>query len=127
MIDISAPQVLGILAALVVTVAVVESLRRGIVAERFAVLWIVVSVVMLVLAIFPSVGFWITDLLGVSLPANLLFFAVAMLLLLVSVQFSYEIGKLHSRTRRLAEDVALLQAQVDELRPGSSAGPADGR
>lgn len=114
MSDVVSAQALGIVAALIITIAVFEALRRGIVPERFAALWIVVSGLILLLAIFPQIGTWAADITGVKLPTNLLFFLAAVLLLLVSVQFSYEIGKLDSRTRRLAEEIALLQNFVNE-------------
>jgi hypothetical protein len=61
---------------------------------------------------------------GVAVPANLLFFMSGILLLLVSVQLSYEVSRLEARTRRLAEEVALLRDAVDGVwphgRPASS-------
>jgi hypothetical protein len=115
-IPILSPQTLSIIAAVVTALAVVEALRRGIVPERFAALWIFISALLLVLAIFPAVGDWAARITGVQVPLNLLLVGAAITLLLVSVQFSYEIGKLDSRTRRLAEDLALLQSEVNALR-----------
>lgn len=53
--------------------------------------------------------------MGVQVPANLLFFLTAVVLLLVSVQMSYEVSRLEVKTRRLAEEVALLRAAIDDL------------
>ncbi len=111
------PEVLGILAALLVVAAIWETLRRGIVPERFAALWIIISILLIVLAVFPEIMTWLAKIVGVELPSNLLFFVSSFLLLLISVDFSYEIGKLDARTRRLAEEVALLQDDFTE-RPG---------
>jgi hypothetical protein len=36
--------------------------------------------------------------------------------LLVGVQLSYEVGRLDTRTQRLAEEVALLRTDVEQLR-----------
>ena len=123
MIDIVTPQVLGVIGAVIIAIAVFEALRRGIVPERFAALWIIISGLLLILAAFPQIGVWATRVTGVELPTNLLFFLAALLLLLISVQFSYEIGKLDSRTRRLAEEVALLQNMVEEH---TGSGPENG-
>lgn len=123
--EVSTPQLLGIIGAVLTTGAVFETLRRGIVPERFAALWIIVSGTLLVLAVFPQIGLWLARVTGVSLPANLLFFASSVLLLLVSIQFSYEFGKSDARTRRLAEEVALLRNDIDELRGQHTAPTAD--
>ena len=51
-----------------------------------------------------------------QVPANLLFFAASMLLLCVSIQHSYELGRLEERTRTLAEEVALLRLELEVRR-----------
>lgn len=109
------PQWLGILAALAAVLFVLYLLRRGILPERFAALWILVSSALLVLAVFPQILTWVADVTGVQIPLNLLLFAAAVLLLLVSVQLSFEVGRLEARTRRLAEEVALLADRIDRL------------
>jgi hypothetical protein len=109
------PSLLGLGAALVTTLFVVELLRRGILREKFAALWLVVSVGVLVMAGFPQIVSWLAVKLGVQVPANLLFFLTAVLLLLVSVQLSYEVSRLEARTPRLAEEVALLTESVRRL------------
>jgi hypothetical protein len=109
------PSLLGLTVAIVTTVFVVELLRRGILREKFAALWLVVSVATLVMAAFPRTVQWLADAAGVQVPANLLFFLTAILLLLVSVQLSYEVSRLEARTRRLAEEVALLREEVRRL------------
>ena len=110
------PSLLGLAAALVTTVFVVELLRRGILREKFAALWLVVSVGVLLMAAFPRLVSWTAEAVGVQVPANLLFFLTAVLLLLVSVQLSYEVSRLEARTRRLAEEIALLREEVRDLR-----------
>ncbi len=106
------PYLLGVAAAVVAAVFVVELLRRGILKEKFAALWLLVTGVLLVIAVFPGVLSWLATVLGVQLPSNLLFFLAAVVLLLVSVQLSFEVSKLEARTRRLAEDLALLREEV---------------
>ncbi len=106
---------LGIVAALATALFVLELLRRGILREKFAALWLLVSSVLVVLAVFPQVLTWAASLVGIAVPANLLFFLAAVLLLLVSVQLSYEVSRLEARTRRLAEELALLRDDVRML------------
>ena len=103
---------LGLVAALVMLGFVVELLRRGILRERFAALWLVVSAILVLVALFPQLLRSAADALGFALPSNLLFFASILFLLLVAVQLSFEVSRLEARTRRLAEDVALLASEV---------------
>ena len=114
---------LGVVAALATLVFVVELLRRGILREKYAVLWLVVSAGLVLVAFVPEVLVRAAGLLGVVVPANLLFFVAGVVLLLVSVQLSYEVSRLEARTRRLAEEIALLRAMVERRDEPPSSGP----
>ena len=106
--------VLAIVASIITFVFVFMLLRRGILREKYAVLWLLVSGAALVLAVIPGALRGISDLLGVETPSNLLFFVTVVLLVLVSVQLSYELSRHEARIRRLAEEVALLRNHVTE-------------
>jgi hypothetical protein len=114
----------GLVASLLLAAFVAELLRRGILRERFAALWVAVSALLVVVALAPDLLRWAADTLGFELPANLLFFAAILFLLLVVVQLSYEVSKLEARTRRLAEDLALLRAEVHDGPTASAEGPS---
>lgn len=103
-------------AALVLNIFIFWLLRRGILQEKFAALWLLVAAVLLLLAIFPSILINLAAWLGVVVPANLLFFLAGLTLLAVSIQLSFEIGRVEGRTRRLAEDLALLRTEVADLK-----------
>ena len=68
------------------------------------------------MSIFPTLLFRVSGALGVAEPVNLLFFVTVVLLILVSVQLSYELSRHEARIRRLAEEVALLNGEVRSMR-----------
>lgn len=103
---------LGIIGSLVTLALLFEMMRRQRLREKYAVFWAVVAVLTLVVAAFPGLLAWASSILGVAVPANLLFFVASMLLLVVSVQHSSELGRLEERTRTLAEEVGLLRLQL---------------
>ncbi len=103
-------------AALVTFGFVFFLLRRGALREKYAVLWLFFSAAALFFAIFPGVLDWLSRVLGVAQPVNLLFFVTVVLLVLVNVQLSYELSRHEMRIRRLAEEVALLRDEISEIR-----------
>lgn len=115
---------LGLIGAVATLLVLFELLRRQRLREKYALIWVLVSVGVVLLAVLPETLFGAADLLGVQVPANLLFFMASMLLLLLSIQFSYEIGRLEDRTRTLAEEVALLRLQVEGPLRADQDGPA---
>lgn len=117
--------VLGLIGSLSTLGIVLELLRRRRLREKYAVFWVVVALVTLLLAAFPSVLVWLSDLAGVAVPANLLFFLASMVLLVVSIQHSHELGRMEDRTRTLAEEVALLRMRLDDPRSETEPGRAE--
>ena len=113
----SANLILGTVGSIVTLVVLFELLRRKHLREKYAITWVVVSLMTLFVAAFPAVLYWLSDLIGVVVPSNLLFFIASMVLLIISVHHSYELGRLEDRTRTLAEEVALLRLQVESDRP----------
>jgi hypothetical protein len=110
------PNLLAALAAIVVLIFIVDLLRRGVLREKYAVLWIFVSGVAILFALVPSTLEWLTQTAGVSYQSNMVFFLTIVLLVLVSVHLSYELSRHEARIRRLAEEVALLDEEMERLR-----------
>jgi hypothetical protein len=122
----SANDILGIVGSVVTLTVLFELLRRRRLREKYAIFWIVVAVFTLLVAAFPGLLYGLAELVGVEVPSNLLFFLASMVLLVVSIQHSQELGRLEDRTRTLAEDVALLRMQLEEQRPSAEVDSHDG-
>jgi hypothetical protein len=116
--------ILGLLGSLVTLGLLFEMMRRHRLREKYAVFWALIAVLTLVVAAVPQLLTWAASLVGVAVPANLLFFAASMLLLVVSVQHSSELGSLEEKTRTLAEEVALLRMELRRKEPGDAHGAA---
>jgi hypothetical protein len=105
--------VLGLLGGTVTLGVLFELLRRRRLREKYALFWVVVALLTILVAAFPVLLHTAADLLGVQVPSNLLFFVASMVLMLVSIQHSHELGRLEERTRTLAEEVALLHLRME--------------
>lgn len=107
--------VFGILAAIAVLFVIFGLLRRGTLRERHAVWWIIAGLLALVIAVFPHLLVWASRLLGVEVPANLVFFVAIGLLVLLTLQHSAELTRAEDRIRVLAEQSAALDLRVRDL------------
>lgn len=108
--------ILAIVTSLITLLFIVDLLRRGVLKEKYAALWLIVAGTALILSIFPGLLRWFTDLIGVEVPSNLLFFATIVVLVLVAVQLSYELSRHEAQIRRLAEEVALQQDEIEAMK-----------
>lgn len=107
--------IVSVVVALAALVLVFELLRRRRLREKYAVIWVVISISTLVVAVFPPLLRWVADLVGIQTPSNLLFFASVIILFAVSLQLSREVGLLEEQSRRLAEEVGSLSLRLDVL------------
>lgn len=107
--------VLPFVLALIVVGSVVWLLRQRLLREKYAVLWVLVGVVVLVLAGFPQLLGWAAGITGFALPSNLLFMLAIFLLMGVCLHLSLEISVIEDESRTLAEEAAILRAQLERL------------
>lgn len=107
--------VISVVVALAALVLVFELLRRRRLREKYAVIWVIISVGTVVVALFPPLLGGVAALVGIQTPSNLLFFTSLIILFAVSLQLSREVGLLEEQSRRLAEEVGSLRLRMDVL------------
>lgn len=118
----AASYALGIGASLMVLGVAVDQLRRRRMRERHAVWWFAAGFLALAASVFPQTLQWMADLIGIQLPVNLVFFTSIAILFLVSLQHSAELTTLESKTRVLAEHVALLELRLGDSEDSTNNG-----
>lgn len=110
------------LGALIIGVVIYMLVTRQM-REKYAILWLVLGLVLLVLGIFPGLLDAATGALGVQIPVNLLFAAAIVVLLGVALHLSWELSQSEDESRRLAEEVAILGARLDALEQSAHTSP----
>ena len=108
----STVRILAVVMTAVMVGLVLELVRRRLLAERYALLWMVVALVLLVLAVWTELLSWLTDLVGIQVPANFLFLAAFGVGFLLLLHFSVATSRLTEETKILAQEVARLDAQL---------------
>ena len=123
----SGVSILGIAGSVVILLSLFEMLRRHRLREKDALIWGVVALGALTVAAFPGLLTMATELIGLQVPSNLLFFVASLVIMVLTLQHSSELGRLEERTRTLAEDVALLQMEVERFSDREPRNPGEPR
>ncbi|TQJ41528.1 hypothetical protein FBY33_3643 [Arthrobacter sp. SLBN-112] len=116
---------MGSIVVVAILFFVFEMLRRQKLREKYAVLWIVIGIGTLLLSAFPSLLQQASGLLGIQVPANLLFIMTLVLLVGVCLHLSREQSQAEDEVRILCEEVALLRADLLALREQLGSGTGD--
>ncbi|GAA2004952.1 DUF2304 domain-containing protein [Catenulispora subtropica] len=102
--------------ALLLLALIFELLRRRQLREKYAVLWLVVGLVTLPLGFIPWSLDNVSSWLGVASGASLVLFLAVVFLLVVCIHLSWEASRLEDETRALAEEVALIRAELRDVK-----------
>jgi hypothetical protein len=113
------------LTAIAVLGFIIELLRRRQLQEKYAILWLAVSVIMVPLAFFPTIVNSVAGALGFQSGVSLVLFVGIVFLLLVCMHLSWEVSRLEEETRTLAEAVALIRAHALETSGAGQERPHD--
>lgn len=114
--------VLGVAFAVSVLAVIVWLLLTRRLREKYAVLWLVVGFAMVVLTVFPGLLGGLADVVGVEVPANLLFVLALAFLICVTLHQSWELSTAEDEIRRVAEEVAILRADTERLASSGESG-----
>ena len=107
-------KILAIAGSAILLFVVLELIRRGRLKERYALLWLFSSVVLLILSLSRSLLEYFSQLIGIFYPPSLLFLIAFVFLLLITLHFSSVISGLSEKNKRLAQDIALLRKALEE-------------
>jgi hypothetical protein len=109
-------QILSIVTACLVLLVVIEMMRRRKLREKYAGVWLVVSIGVVVLAVVPQAAEFMARLTGVETPSNFVFLVAGVVLALVALHLSIEVGHLEEEVRTSVEEIALLRCELEDVR-----------
>ena len=108
-------QIVAIVASSTLVLIVFEMLRRRRLVERYALLWLGSSLVLLLLSIWTGLLKIVSDAVGIVYPPNALFVIAFGFVLVLLLHFSLAISRLSGETKVLAQKVARLDMDLRRL------------
>ena len=115
-------RIVPLLVAVSVALAAVELIRRRKLREEYAMLWLVASVVLVVLAAFPTSLMWLANTIGVYY-TTLMILASFGFLSLVVIHLSVAVSRAADNERDLAQKLSLLAQRLEQLESKSGDDP----
>ena len=106
-------QIVAIVGSALLFVFVLELLRRRRLAEPYAILWLIASVVLLVLSVWDDLLDSLAELVGIATPANALFVVGFGFVLVLLLSFSSVVSRLTRENKLLAQEIARLSRERD--------------
>jgi hypothetical protein len=103
--------------ALLICAVIFELIRRKHLLERYAILWLVLGITLVVLAAWKGLLTTLSHAAGIYYPPAALFAVAFLFVLALLLHFSIVLSRLSDQNKILAQRLALLQQRLDEREP----------
>jgi hypothetical protein len=102
------------IASILLLLVILELIRSRRLQERYALLWVMTAVVLLVFALWRDGLNVLANTVGIAYPPSALFLLAAVFILVVLLHYSTAISELAERNLLLAQRIALLEQKLKE-------------
>ncbi|GAB4573880.1 MAG: hypothetical protein Kow0077_17700 [Anaerolineae bacterium] len=107
--------IFGLIVTLGILLGVLELVRRRRLREEYSLLWIITAVALTILNVWPAPLDWLATVTGIFRPTVLFVVAVAFFLLIL-LYYSTVLTRLADQNKDLAQEIALLREELEQLR-----------
>ena len=113
-------QIASVCFALFVFGMVFEMVRRRYLRERYAILWLVAALLLLILAAWTQLLRVLASAVGIATPSNAFFVVAFAFLLLLLLHITAVVSRLSDETRVLAQRLSLLEQRTEAVEDASA-------
>lgn len=107
-------QIFAIIGSLALMALIIDFIRRGLLKEKYSVLWIASSLVITILSLKKAILDSVAGFFGVAYPPSFLFLVALFFVMLILLHFSVVISILHEKNKMLTQDLTLLKTALRE-------------
>ena len=100
-------RVLLILVSVMNTLNILRRIRKSKLQIDYSIFWLVFSMILIVIAVFPQIVIKLAQIIGFQSPANMVFLLVIFALMFKSFQSTLEISQLQYKIEELTQKIAL--------------------
>lgn len=92
---------------------IINMVRNKKVDLRYALSWMFLAVILLLLDVFPQIVYIIAELVGIETPSNMVFFFGFLFVVILVYSLTVSVSRLSIKTKRLTQEIALLRKELE--------------
>ena len=96
-------------------VIIINLLRKQKLNLQYSLIWLFSVFALLLLITFPEIVYWISRIVGIETPVNVVYVIEAMFVLLILLSITIIISDLNEKNRKTIQALAILEKRVREL------------
>ncbi len=107
-----------IAASVLTTLYVMRKIRNSKAQIEDSIFWILLSVMLIIISVFPIIPEAVTRMLGIMAPVNFLFLFMIFILLAKVFSMSLKISALETRLKNLTQEIAIRNKEEEAKKEG---------
>lgn len=107
-------QIIVAVVLVIALAAIINMVKKEVLDIRFALSWLTVGIIVLILDLFPPIMDWLVHLVGIELPVNMLFFFGFCFTLFLVFGLTMKVSRQSEQLKRLTQEVALLEKSLED-------------
>ncbi len=104
-----------VLALVFITIVFVTVNKRRL-QMRYSLIWLLISFAVIVVAFFPQLIMWLSDVVQIQTPSNLLYLLAVFALLIIAFSHTVNLSKQSEKIKRLVQMVSIEKYLQEEQR-----------
>ena len=96
-----------VIGAVALVVFVLTGIRKSRMRIEDSLFWVGLSLLILLLSVFPELGIWFTDMLGVQSPVNFILLFFIAVILAKCFSLARQVSQLENKVKELVQQVAV--------------------
>ena len=107
-------QITLILMSILLFLILIRSVKKGKLRSDYALVWLLSSIALIIVAIFPQIAYFAADFIGVISTANMVFAFIILLLIIVVYTLFVRVSTLEEKQKNLIQHIAILEKELQD-------------
>lgn len=107
-------RIILLIGAIAMVYHIIKLIRKSKVQMKDTISWLIVAFLLAVFGIFPQVPEWISSLIGIESPANMVFLIFITILLFVVFSLSLRVSLLEDKLVTIAAEIAIRSEENEK-------------
>jgi hypothetical protein len=105
---------LAVIGSLVFILIIIELIRRNMLSERYALIWLLASGLFFLFATLKNLWVKLSTFIGIDYPPSALFLVLIIGVVFVLLLFSIVISGLNEKVKRLTQEIGLINLKLNK-------------
>ena len=90
-----------------------HKIRKSQIQIEDAIFWIIFSIILVLISIFPKIAFFLADMLGIGSSVNFVFLSVIFILIYKVFSMSIKISQMEYRIKNLVQEIVIKNYELE--------------